>query len=389
MQGLQSPDAAAAAAAGLLQESDHHAQSFRFHSVAGAAGDDDGFRYNSGQPRHNDIQFNLSTLHNASNDDMGGLKGGGMVIDDFYIILYIFVVPIVFALIVFFGTVGNSLVIFVILSKKKLQTVTNLLLLNLAVADISFLVVCGTFVTLHYALTVWPFGDTMCRIVQFLLYVTCYVTVYTLIAVSAVRYITVVHGPQSALIKSKRNILLLIFTIWFVFLLAKIPVLIVHGVSHNEKNNRTECIISGKEEAQNLFASFFVFAYALPLLLIITLYLGILCHLKKKKEQSTTHPPNEGERTKHVTKIVVLVVTVFAVCWLPLHIHLLVANYGQIPASQAYYACLVLWHSLAFGNSILNPIIYNIFSSDFRNGFREVVCCRRESVASPPPPVDV
>ena len=48
----------------------------------------------------------------------------------------------------------------------------------------------------------------MCRIVQFLLYVTCYVTVYTLIAVSAVRYLTVVYGPHAAFIKTKRNVLL-------------------------------------------------------------------------------------------------------------------------------------------------------------------------------------
>ena len=345
----------------------------KFHRIADLG--EDGFKY-SDHSASEEI-LNASSLHNV-NRTMGGV-GYNLVTDDFSsFVLYIEVVPTIFTLIVFFGTLGNFLVIFVILVKKKLRTVTNLLLLNLAIADISFLVVCGTFLALHYALTVWPFGDMMCRIVQFLLYVTCYVTVYTLIAVSAVRYLTVVYGPHAAFIKTKRNVLLLIFAIWLVFLLAKIPVLVVHGVSHNEENNRTECIISGKQEAQNLFASFFVFAYALPLLLIATLYILILCHLRKKKQQAIHHSPGEQERAKHVTKIVILVVTVFAVCWLPLHIHLLVANYGNIPRTQGYYACLILWHCLAFGNSLLNPVIYNIFSSDFRNSFREIMCCRRE-----------
>ena len=346
--------------------------SLEFHRIAVLGKDDMEFH---DHPSQGEI-LNTSMEHNISRT-IGGIDHETMR-ENFLFVLYIIVVPIVFALIVFFGTLGNSLVIFVIFAKKKLQTVTNLLLLNLAIADISFLVVCGTFLALHYALTVWPFGDIMCRIVQFLLYVTCYVTVYTLIAVSAVRYLTVVYGPSATFIKTKRNILLLIFAIWFVFLLAKIPVLVVHGVSHNDKNNRTECIISGKTEAQNLFASFFVFAYALPLLLIVTLYLLILCHLREKKQQAIHHSPGEQERAKHVTKIVILVVTVFAVCWLPLHIHLLVANYGEIPQTQGYYAMLILWHCLAFGNSLLNPIIYNIFSSDFRNSFKQVVCCQKE-----------
>ena len=269
--------------------------SLEFHRIAVLGKDESEFH---------DHPLRGDTLNTSMYNITRTMGGIGHQTDDFSFVLYIIVVPIVFALIVFFGTLGNSLVIFVILSKKKLQTVTNLLLLNLAIADISFLVVCGTFVALHYALTVWPFGDIMCRVVQFLLYVTCYVTVYTLIAVSAVRYLTVVYGPHAAFVKTKKNVLWLIFAIWFVFLLAKIPVLVVHGVSHNDKNNRTECIISGKQEAQNLFASFFVFAYALPLLLIVTLYLLILCHLKKKKQQALHHSPGEQERAKHVTKIV-------------------------------------------------------------------------------------
>ncbi len=278
------------------------------------------------------------------------------------------------------GTLGNSLVIFVILAKKKLQTITNLLLLNLAVADISFLLICGSFTTVHYALTVWPFSDELCRVVQYLLYVTCYVTVYTLMAVSAVRYVTVVHGPQTSVIRTKRNVSILILVIWVVFLVAKIPVLIVHGVSHDASTNRTECIISGRRDAQNLFASFFVFAYALPLLVIATLYMLIVCHLKHKKDIAIHRSPGNGERNRHVTKIVILVVGNFAFCWLPLHIHLLVAYYGTLPTHPVYYAFLILWHCLVFAHSVLNPIIYNLLSADFRNAFREVICWQKAAL---------
>lgn len=306
-------------------------------------------------------------------------ESSGCIEDSFQALLYQITIPTVFAIIVLAGILGNVLVIYVILSRKKLRTVTNLLLLNLAVADVSFLLVCGTFTVVHYALLTWPLGDILCRVIQYLLYTTAYVTVYTLIAVSAVRYVTVVHGPKAAFIRSKRNIVILILAIWIVFMVVKIPVLIVHGVSYDAATSRTECIISGKRDGQKLFATFFVFAYALPLAVICTMYVLMVCHLRRNSKVALNGPTGVNpaeERSKHVSKIVILVVTVFAVCWLPLHTHLLVAYYSAIPSSNVYKICLVLWHCLAYSNSLLNPIIYNFFSKDFRNSFREVIYCR-------------
>ena len=293
--------------------------------------------------------------------------------------IYQVLVPAIFSLIVVIGLMGNFLVIYVISSRKRLQTVTNLLLMNLAFSDVSFLLICGSFTAVHYVLTEWPLGDALCLIMQYLLYVSAYVTVYTLIAVSAVRYVTVVHGSKSTFIHSKRNIMFLILAIWIVFLVAKIPILVVHGVSHNKNTQRTECIISGKPEAQQLFASFFVFAYALPLAVIATLYVMLVCHLRQKGISSS---PSGEDRKRHVTKVLVVVVTVFALCWLPLHIHLLVAYYGELPETVVYKVLLIVWHSLAFMNSLLNPLIYNFCSQDFRMSFKEVMTCA-------PTPVDV
>ena len=101
--------------------------------------------------------------------------------------------------------------------------------------------------------------------------------------------------------------------------------------------------------------------------------------------QAVNHSPNGEERRHHVTRVVIIVVLVFAICWGPLHIQLLVAYYGHIPENPIYYAMLIIWYCLAFGNSVLNPIIYNFFSSDFRRSFRQVMCCQAES----PPVSDV
>ena len=51
------------------------------------------------------------------------------------------VIPFISTLIMCVGVVGNSMVIYVIVTKAQMQNVVNLLLLNLAIADIAFVVI--------------------------------------------------------------------------------------------------------------------------------------------------------------------------------------------------------------------------------------------------------
>ena len=288
--------------------------------------------------------------------------------------IYQILVPSFFILIILIGVIGNVLVICLILSSQKLRTITNILLLNLAISDLAFLLICGSFSTAHYVLTEWPLGPTPCQIIQYLLYVTCYVTVYTLVAVSGVRYVAVVHGLENPFIKKKRNAVILIVILWTIFLLAKIPILLVHGVTYNDSTDRLECIISGKVEGQNLFGAFFIFAYIVPLTAIATLSVMIVRHLRSNSPIIIN--PVEDKQS-HVTKILAILTLTFAVCWLPLHIHLLMAYYGSIPDTVAYKFSLIVWHGLIYVNSMLNPIIYNCFSADFRQVLFGALICRR------------
>lgn len=336
---------------------------------------------------------------NTSVRNVEEVRGHALTVDDcsqneLIFRVYQVIVPTIFAAIVFLGLLGNLLVIYVIVSRKSLQTATNLLLLNLALSDVSFLLICGSFSVVHYVLTEWPLGDALCRTAQYLLYVTCYVTVYTLIAVSAVRYVTVVYGPNARFIHSKKNILGIVCLTWITFLLAKIPIIVVHGISVDLSTGRTECIIMGKTDARRLFASFFVFGYAFPLLVITTLYLLIVRHVKKHQPQFSngiTHaqrtllPHQPQPQQRHVTRVLVVVCATFAGCWLPLHLHLLVSYYARTPSNLVYKILLIVWHALAFANSALNPIIYHCFSQDFKNAFKRIVCRVRANEASTVP----
>jgi hypothetical protein len=385
-----------------------------------------------------------STWSNFTEDQHITSSAATQFYDEFTVAVYQVLVPSLFSVIVVGGLAGNALVIVAVLTCKKLQTVTNYFLVNLSVADVAFLLICGSFSVAHYIIAQWPFGDLLCRLIQYLLYVTCYVVIYTLTFVSFVRYVTIVHGATCAVLRSKNFVVWANVAIWVVCLLAKLPVLLVHGVTFNEDEQRTECIISAKRYGQNLFATFFVFAYGLPLCVICSLYIAIIVHLRKKRSRSlslvvgngncsssgnygngnygtqaavpavtlerlgsqmksdppvvtdtSTHPaltsvpvmaasaldmtssktvtspkltlapPAESasdlsttsnpavtslaavkeRQRKHryqATRIIVLVVVAFAMCWLPLHIHLLVAYYGTVPSSHLYKVCVVV-----------------------------------------------
>ena len=296
----------------------------------------------------------------------------------FHYIIYIIIAPTLFGLVTLIGTIGNLLVIYVIFSRKKMRTVTYLLLLNLAFADLSFVLICPPFTAYQFAVSMWPLGDVACRLMHYLLNVTAYVTVYTLVLISAVRYMTVVYNTQTIRFRTRGNMVIMIIIIWVVFLILNIPILLTHGVNYRYGPDSPDCDNLGPSYGKRIFATFFVFAYVLPLLAVAVLSLLILRHIKRSKPTTLDKKTKSAGKKKQASRLLILVVVIFALLWLPVHIHLLVAYFGTIPTSNFYMGISLIWNTLAYFNSCVNPIIYNYASKDFRDSFREVVCCVKQ-----------
>lgn len=70
------------------------------------------------------------------------------------------IAPIFFSVVILVGFFGNLLVVLVVTFNKQMRNTTNLLILNLAVADLLFIVFCVPFTATGYALPhSFPFGD--------------------------------------------------------------------------------------------------------------------------------------------------------------------------------------------------------------------------------------
>ena len=297
-----------------------------------------------------------------------------------YYFLWTVVTPIAFSIIIIIGTMGNFMVMYVIISRPKMRTTTNILLLNLAIADISFLLTCVPFQAEKFVSFSWNHGDWLCKLVQYSLYVTAYVTVWTLACIALMRYLTVVWSAQTTAFRTKKNVSLLCLFIWAASCIVNIFALLGHKV--NSIRTYTYCGMV-KEMTEPLILSFFICAYALPLFLIVILYLMIIRHLHVNRGRMIT-TNNRKSRASKACKTIVIVVICFCIAWLPCHINWLLGLYGSTPGTLSFEIYRVISYCMAYGNSCANPLIYNYASEEFRKAFKGIVCsdcCKKRAIS--------
>ncbi|XP_054288725.1 5-hydroxytryptamine receptor-like [Macrosteles quadrilineatus] len=91
------------------------------------------------------------------------------------------------------------------------------------------------------------------------------------------------------------------------------------------------------------------------------------------------HPPKrdktrdlEAKREKKAAKTLAIITGAFVVCWLPFFIMALLMPLCDSCEINPYLASFFLW--LGYFNSTLNPVIYTIFSPEFRMAFKRILC---------------
>ncbi|XP_023245304.1 allatostatin-A receptor-like isoform X2 [Copidosoma floridanum] len=284
------------------------------------------------------------------------------------------IVPIMFGLIGFVGLIGNSLVVAVVAFNTSMRSTTNILIINLAVADLLFVMFCIPFTGTDFVLPYWPFGNVWCKCVQYLIIVTACASVYTLVLMSFDRYLAVVHPVSSRAVRTEGHAIVAICIVWFIILTVSIPVFMIHGEVSEPARLKliTACRILDERDWPVFQWIFFLASYLVPLLLIGGLYLGMLMRLWQAPRISA-----DGLRgRKRVTRLVAVVVGVFAFSWAPIQIVLVCKSLEVYPHNTATIWFQIFGHVLAYANSCVNPILYAFLSENFRKAFWKAMYCR-------------
>ena len=148
------------------------------------------------------------------------------------------VVPLIFCAVIIVGCLGNVLVIAVVFkNKNQLSSTTNTFIVNLAVADLIFLVFCVPFHTVVYSATVhWPLGSHVCKLVHYLQFTSMITSIWTLVLMSLDRFLAVAYPIQTKHLRTSRSALAVCLIIWFSALMSAIPIGMAYGVrvyTHN------------------------------------------------------------------------------------------------------------------------------------------------------------
>ncbi|SPP80789.1 allatostatin-A receptor [Drosophila guanche] len=303
-------------------------------------------------------------------------------------------VPFFFGIIAVTGFIGNLLVIMVVVANKNMRSTTNLLILNLAVSDLLFVIICIPFTATDYVTPHWPFGNFWCRSTQYLIVVTAFASIYTLVLMSIDRFLAVVHPIRSRMLRTEHITVIAIFTLWTVVLTVSIPVTFAHDVvvDHDDSSNITYSLCRFKDndllDVSTFQLSFFISTYLLPLMIISGLYVRMIMRLWR--QGSGVRMSKESQRgRKRVTRLVVVVVIAFASLWLPVQLILLLKALHVYEADNLFLIIVqICAQTLAYSSSCINPLLYAFLSENFRKAFYKAINCshRYQNYTSDLPP---
>nr|XP_006816278.1 PREDICTED: G-protein coupled receptor 54-like [Saccoglossus kowalevskii] len=123
------------------------------------------------------------------------------------------------------GIVGNSLVVYIVLRRRDMHTVTNMYIMNLAKADICFLLVCAIPAASQLANGgVWHFGEFMCRFTVYIQSVAVQAACGTLVIMTLDRYFVISNPLRSRARRTKRSVVTNIGCIWLASFVMHIPI---------------------------------------------------------------------------------------------------------------------------------------------------------------------
>ncbi|KAM3621986.1 uncharacterized protein V6R79_018712 [Siganus canaliculatus] len=348
--------------------------------------------------------FLLNTTGNYSNDQFSE--------DNLYDILgpkrspFFLPVTSVYLLIFLTGLSGNVLTCAVIARHKKMRTPTNLYLVSLAMSDLLVLLF-GMPLEIY---DLWqnypfPFGEGGCYFKTFLFETVCFASILNVTALSVERYIAVLHPLKTRYLSTNQHAKRVITVVWASSMTCAIPNTSLHGIFYlpERRAESAICTVLKPLWIYNMVMQITtVCFFFVPMMVISVLYLVMGLHLGRERRQPSANlAKNCGSqirrkisvngRRRQVNKMLSIVVAVFGVCWAPFHIERLlwssISHWTDL-MHNIYQYVHILSGILFYLSSAVNPIIYSLLSTRFRECFRELVCSQSDdnsSVKDSPP----
>lgn len=284
---------------------------------------------------------------------------------------FMHILPSIYGILCSVGVIANGLVIYAVKACKK-KMVSDIYVLNLAIADMLFLLVMPFNIHQLVRDRQWVFGNFMCKAVVVVDVSNQFTTVGIVTVLCIDRYIAIVH-PTS----EKRTIqwtIIINMLVWLGSMLLTVPVMLYAKAVRRQQFEVCIMDLEGPEDMYwyTLYQS--ILGFIIPLFIISTFYSLTLYHVfssirRVKRKQSVW--------AKRATKMVLMVIALFLICWSPYHV-IQVINLSNDNQNLTFVYAYNISICLCYSHSCINPLMLLIFAQNYR----ERLCSRNALYSS-------
>ncbi|XP_066499556.1 neurotensin receptor type 1-like [Hoplias malabaricus] len=297
-------------------------------------------------------------------------------------------VTVLYTLLFALGFFGNSTVLYIFFKRREvkyLQGAVHYHLASLALSDLFVLVLCMplelyNFIWIHHP---WAFGEAVCKGFYFVRDGCSCASSLNVASLSVERYVALCHPLRAKSVLSRTRTRRVLLVLWMVALLLASPMLFTMG----ETRVGQECIcttIVSSVAAKSVLQVNALLSFVLPML-VISIMNGLIGRQLQQISQQTmllsygyqtangiTVETGRIRSLRHGVKVLRVVVIAFVVCWLPYHTRRLMYCYVTEWTSEMYdfyHYFYMVTNVLFYVSSAINPILYNLVSSTYRQIF--------------------
>ena len=274
---------------------------------------------------------------------------------------------------------GNSLVVIAIHRTPRLNTITNMLVENLAWTDIFM-------ATLHLPIWIssmysgqWPLGNVACRFVGFSELVFGTASLQTMAGIAINRYFSIVKRNLYVKYFSDRKTTYLIIAFsWIVPVLVCSPPLFGWGtIEFSDKF--TDCTMGWNVNDISYIVTLLTISILTTMIIIICCYFAIFKFVRRSFREIQTRIQSEMKNNQHIDrtttkretkiiKIFVAVVCVYVLCWTAV-CAVGILEIIDLAAPRFVY---IIVYFMMFSSSFWNPIIYGIYNPQFKEACKQM-----------------
>ncbi|MGH0142704.1 UNVERIFIED_CONTAM: hypothetical protein FKN15_019696 [Acipenser sinensis] len=279
--------------------------------------------------------------------------------------------PTLYTLVFIFGLIGNGLVVCVLIQYKKLRSMTDVYLLNLAVSDLLF-VFSLPFWSSYAAVSHWVFGAPLCKIISGFYLIGFYSGIFFLTIMSIDRFLAIVYAVTAMRFRSVSHGVFVSVAVWAISLCASLPTIVFSQVK-NESGLST-CnseYPEGQYVKWKLINNFElnILGLLLPFFIMVYCYSRIIQTLRVCRSY----------KKEKAVRLIFIVVIVFFLFWTPYNIVLFLESlqmfdfFSDCDSSNNLEIAMQCTETLAFVHCCLNPVIYAFAGQEFKKCVRKML----------------